>query len=172
MSGCPFLKSLLLTISASFLLSPYGCDHLLIISGTVGKWINFQVVRVWLLLERYLVVRCAVFWIEFRHRRDEVDRVLHPIILLIHLSDIVRARTERCLPVLLVHVVVIIWVHWAGARSGVTIPERCADITWDTVPIVTADTPFHGESFPPVFPDEPSFLQNFFNHLWGKLLDY
>ena len=165
MSGRPFLTSFPLTLSASFLLSPYGSDHLLIISGSVEKWIYFQVVHVWLLLERYLVVMWVVFWIEFRDRRDEVSRVLHPIILLIHLSDIVRARTERCLPVLLVHVVVIIWVHWAGARSRVTIPERCADITWDTVPIVTADTPFHSESFPPVFPDEPSFLQNFFNHL-------
>ena len=147
------------------MLSPYGSDHLLIISGSVEKWIYFQVVHVWLLLERYLVVMWVVFWIEFRDRRDEVSRVLHPIILLIHLSDIVRARTERRLPVLLVHVVVIIWVHWAGAWSRVAIPERCADITWDTVPIVTADTPFHSESFPPVFPDEPSFLQNFFNHL-------
>ena len=92
--------------------------------------------------------------------------------LLIHLTNIVLAVTEGRLPVLLVHVVVIFWVLWARAWSGVAVSEGCADITWYTVPIVTTDTPFNSECFPPVFPDGSRFLQNFFYHLWGKLLDY
>ena len=89
---------------------------------------------------------------------------------LINLSDIVRAIAEGRLPVLLVQVMVVIWVHGARARRGVAIPERGADVTRDAVPIVTTDTSLHCEGFPPVLPDEPRFLQSFLYHLWGQAI--
>ena len=165
-----FSESFPLSLSSSFLLSPYGSDHLLGIDGGVGKRVCLQEVHARLLLERELVVNIAIFRVKLWHWRDEVSSVLLHSDRLIHLSDIVLAFTEGRLPVLLVHVVMIFWVLRAGAWCGVTIPERCANITWNTVPIVTADTPFYSECFPPVFPDGPRLLQNFFYHLWASSL--
>ena len=124
-----------------------------------------QVIQAWLLLEGESVFEVVFSWVDGRDVGDKMRCILLHRVRLILLSDIVMTIAEGRLPVLLVKVVVIIYVLGARTWCGIAISERCADVTRDTVPIVTTDTPFHRESLPPVFPDEPYLLQSFFYHL-------